>query len=397
MNRQPSPIRLLELRSAWGAGGGPEKTILVSAARHDRARVRPKVVYLKDPGDEKFASGVRLRAREAGTRILELPDRSRFDLGCVKRLRRMAQRADVIHAHDYKTDVYGLLLGRGGGRAKLVATAHGWTRDNAKVRVYEKVDLAALRRYDRVIAVSEATRRDLLAGGVAEERITLLRNAIDEEVWKPRNAVGTLRDELGLRDGDLVVGTVTRLSYEKGVDLFVEMAARVDAWLTSRLGPGCVPRATFLVLGDGPERESVEEQARKAGVLSRIRFLGHRRDVLRALNTFDVFVLPSRVENAPNALLEGMAVGKACVTFDVGGNGETLADTGRLVPAFDTARMAGEVLWLLGDDGRRRSFGLAARERVEREFSFRRRLQKIEALYEDVCAAPVLEAARVAA
>jgi hypothetical protein len=57
-------IRLLELRSAHGAGGGPEKTILWSAARHDRSRVRPKVVYLADPGDESFGDGVRARARE---------------------------------------------------------------------------------------------------------------------------------------------------------------------------------------------------------------------------------------------------------------------------------------------------------------------------------------------
>src|SRR5581483_5649760 len=181
----------LELRSAHGAGGGPEKTILLSAARHDRLRVRPKVVYLVDPRDERFATGVRLRAQEVGTRILEVPDRGRFDVRCIARLRRIARRADVIHAHDYKTDVYGLLL-RGPNRPALIATAHGWTRDSAKVKVYEKLDLLALRLYDRVVAVSEATRRDLIAGGVAEERITLIRNAIDERRWQPRNAAGDL-------------------------------------------------------------------------------------------------------------------------------------------------------------------------------------------------------------
>jgi glycosyltransferase involved in cell wall biosynthesis len=391
-------IRLLELRSAWGAGGGPEKTILLSAARHDRARVRPKVVYLKDPEDEAFARGIRVRAREAGVRILELPDAGRFSLRALAELRRLARKCDVIHAHDYKTDVYGLLLGRGGGRARLVATAHGWTRDTFSVRLYEKVDLLALRRYDRVIAVSEATRDVLLRGGVAPERVVLVRNAIDEGQWSPDNGAGDLRDELGLGPGALVVGTVTRLSREKGVDLFVEMAARVDAHLCARLGSSLARRPTFVVLGDGPEKNAIFEHARRAGIASRIRFLGDRRDVLRALNTFSVFVLPSRLENAPNALLEAMACAKPCVAFDVGGMSETLGEAGILVPGYETQRMADGVISLLQDDALRAGLGRLARDRVEREFSFARRLRRIESLYEEVRAEPpVLAPSSVAA
>ena len=378
-------IRLLELRSAHGAGGGPEKTILCSAARHDRSRVRPKVVYLADPRDEGFASGVRARARAAGTRILELRDGGRLDPCCVARLRRMARRADVIHAHDYKTDVYGLLLG---DRARLVATAHGWTRESLKVRLYEKIDLAALRFYDRVIAVSNATRATLLAGGVSPDRITLLRNGIDERAWCPGNEAGDLRDELGLGEGDLVVGTVTRLSHEKGVDLFLDMAARVDAHVCSRLGGvfGGEParRPVFVVLGGGAEGSALRERAERLGIARRVRFLGDRRDVVRALNTFTVFVLASRVENAPNALLEAMSCGKPCAAFDAGGVSETLGEAGLLVPALDTARLADSVLALLADERTRRSLGALARERIVREFSFERRLRRIEAIYEEV-------------
>jgi glycosyltransferase involved in cell wall biosynthesis len=363
-------IRLLELRSAWGAGGGPEKTILLSAARHDRRRVRPVVAYLKDPRDAGFETGVRARAREAGTRILEVQDGGRLDPCCVRRLRRLARKADVIHTHDYKTEVYGLLLGRGGGRARLVATAHGWTRDAVKTRLYETIDLLALRFFDRVIAVSEATRRDLIAGGVHEERIVLLRNGIDETVWRPAHE--DMRAELGIPREAPVVGTVTRLSPEKGVDLLLEAAVRV-------------PGATFLVLGEGTERAKLLDRARALGVAERVRFLGHVSDVRRALATFDVFVLPSRVENAPNALLEAMACEKACVAFDVGGMRETLGDTGVLVEAADTAGLAERIASLIARPDARRAFGARARARIEREFSFSRRLSRIEALYEEVC------------
>jgi len=363
-------IRLLELRSAWGAGGGPEKTILLSAARHDRQRVRPVVAYLKDPRDRGFETGVRARAREAGTRILEVPDRGRFDPCCVRRLRRLARRADVIHTHDYKTEVYGLLLGRGRGRAKLIATAHGWTRDASKTRLYEAIDLLALRFFDRVIAVSEATRRDLVDGGIHEERIVLLRNGIDETVWRP--AREDMRAELGIDRGTPVVGTVTRLSHEKGVDLLLEAAARVKD-------------AVFLVLGEGTERGALADRARALGVAERVRFLGHVSDVRRALATFDVFVLPSRVENAPNALLEAMACEKACVAFDVGGMRETLGDAGILVAAADTVGLAERITSLIGRRDARWAFGVRARARIEREFSFSRRLARIEAIYEEVC------------
>jgi glycosyltransferase involved in cell wall biosynthesis len=348
--------------------------------------VRPKVVYLADPGDESFGDGVRARARAAGTRILELRDGGRFDPCCIARLRRIARRADVVHAHDYKTDVYGLLLGE---RARLVATAHGWTRESLKVRLYEKVDLTALRFYDRVIAVSNATRATLLAGGVSPGRITLLRNGIDERAWRPENEAGDLRDELGLTERDLVVGTVTRLSHEKGVDLFLDMAARVDAHVCSRLGGvfGGEParRPTFVILGGGPEESALRERAERLGIARRVRFLGDRRDVLRALNTFTVFVLASRVENAPNALLEAMSCGKPCAAFDAGGVSETLGEAGLLAPPRDTARLADSVLALLSDARLRGSLGAIARERIVREFSFARRLRRIESIYEEVC------------
>jgi glycosyltransferase involved in cell wall biosynthesis len=385
------PIRLLELRSAWGAGGGPEKTILLSAARHDRSRVVPTVAYLRSPGDRRFAEGVRAHAQRVGAEILEVCDRTRADPFCVAKLRRLAQKADVIHAHDYKTDVYGLLLRRGAmssrpGTAKLIATAHGWTGESLKVRAYQRVDTAALRLYDKVLAVSEATRAVLLRAGVSPDRIEVVRNGIDVQAWRPDNGAGDLRAELGLSRDDPIVGTIARLSREKGVDLLIEAAARVDEALRAR----GEKRATFLVAGDGPEHAGLLERARLRGPArpERFRFLGHRPDALRVLNTLDVFVLPSRTENMPNALLEAMAAGKPCVAFAVGGNPETLGDAGLLAPAADTHALGDLVLQLLRDGSERQALARAARRRVEQEFSFDRRLARVESIYERLVAEP---------
>jgi glycosyltransferase involved in cell wall biosynthesis len=376
------PIRLLELRSAWGAGGGPEKTILLSAARHDPALVDVRVAYLRSPWDARFDEGIGARAREHGVPLIEVPDRRRFDITCIARLRRMARWADVIHAHDYKTDVYALLLGRGGGQAKLVATAHGWTGESRKVRFYQKVDLVALRRFDRVIAVSSATRDVLVEGGVDEARIDLLHNAVDVELWRPGNGAGDLRAELGLSRRDVVVGTVARLSLEKGVDLLLAAIQRANEELAAR----GMPRPVVLVAGDGPERADLEWSSRLRGIGAQVRFLGHRSDPLRVANTLDISVLPSRVENLPNALLEHMALGKACIAFEVGGVPELLGQAGVGVRPLDTDALGHAIVELIMDETWRRELGVWARARIVERFSFEQRLRRIESIYESVVA-----------
>jgi glycosyltransferase involved in cell wall biosynthesis len=377
------PIRLLELRSVWGAGGGPEKTILLSAARHDPSRVRATVAYLRSPRDLAFAGGVRARAREAGVSIVEVDDRVRFDLGCISRLRQLALDADVIHAHDYKTDVYGLALARRGG-ARLVATAHGWTGENRKVRLYQKIDLIALRRYERVLAVSRPTHDVLVTGGVDPKKVVIVPNAIDEAVWRPDNEAGDLRSELGLGPDDPVIGTTARLSIEKGVDLLLSAVARANDLLAAR--GARLP--VVLVAGDGPERAELEWLARLKGLGPHVRFLGHRGDPMRVANTFTVAVVPSRVENLPNALLEAMALGKACVAFGVGGVPDLLGSAGRLVAPLDVEGLGRAIVDLLVNPPLRDRLGVEARRRIVRQFSFAERLRRVEDIYEEVCAQP---------
>ena len=106
------PIRVLELRSVWGTGGGPEKTILLSAARHDRRRFEVTVCYLRDRRDRVFRIGE--RARSMGVEYAEVVERHSFDPAIWPALRNLvrSRRIDVVHAHEYKTDLLALLLAR---------------------------------------------------------------------------------------------------------------------------------------------------------------------------------------------------------------------------------------------------------------------------------------------
>ena len=174
-----SPIRILELRSVRGTGGGPEKTILHGAARTDPARFAVTVCYIRDRRDDVFALDA--LARQLGVDYVEVTERHSFDTAIWPALRRLVRERgiDIVHAHDYKTDLLALLLARAEGAIAL-ATAHGWTGHAPRERrVYYPADRWILRRFPRVIAVSDEIRDTLIASGSRPERVVTVLNGID--------------------------------------------------------------------------------------------------------------------------------------------------------------------------------------------------------------------------
>jgi glycosyltransferase involved in cell wall biosynthesis len=139
-----------------------------------------------------------------------------------------------------------------------------------------------------------------------------------------------------------------------------------------------------VLIGEGRERPALEAQARRLGLT--VRFLGERADVERLLPLMDVFVLSSREEGIPNALLEAMAAGRPCVATAVGGTPEVLADgrTGWLVPPADPAALAQALAQALGDRVEAARRGLAAREETTRRRSIGAMVRAFEDFYRGV-------------
>jgi hypothetical protein len=165
------PIRVLELRSVRGTGGGPEKTILFGAARSDPARVSVTVCYIRDSRDDIFAIGE--RARALGVDYVEVLERGSFDPGIWSPLRRLIveRSIDIIHGHDYKTDLLTWLLAKRTGRVAL-STAHGWAGFSPREqRIYYPANKRLLARFSRVIAVSSRIRDELLRYGADPGRV----------------------------------------------------------------------------------------------------------------------------------------------------------------------------------------------------------------------------------
>lgn len=365
------PIRVLELRSVRGTGGGPDKTILLGTAKTDTRRFDVTVCYIRDLRDSVFQ--MHERARDLGTTYTEVIERHSFDPGILPQLTRLIRERsiDIVHAHDYKTDFIAWLLAR---RTSIVpmATVHGWIRNSWREQVYYAVDTRLLKRFPAVVAVSGPIRDTLLAHGAAPERVHRIPNGIDQNVFRRvRGRREAIRHLLGINAGEFVLGAIGRLEAEKRFDLLLAVAARLPT------------ETRVLIVGEGSCRAALEAQAQALGIAERVTMTGLRADVLDLLHAIDVFVQTSDTEGVPNAVLEAMATEVPVVATDVGGTSEVLTDDvhGLLVPRGDVLALTAAVERTRSDLVATSRRTRAARERVERELSFDARMARVEGIY----------------
>jgi glycosyltransferase involved in cell wall biosynthesis len=365
------PIRVLELRSVRGTGGGPEKTILGGAARSDPDRFAVTVCYIRDGRDEIFEMDRRALALRVD--YAEVLERHSFDPRIWRQLVSLirSRKIHIVHSHDYKTDFLALLLART-ERVAPLATAHGWIRNTRRERFYCWADVRLLTRFPAVIAVSGPVRNTLVSRGADAGRVHQIPNGVDHELFRKRvETRAVVRRELGLPADAVVIGSVGRLSPEKRFDLLLTAVSLMKT------------RPEILIVGEGSERTRLSEQADALGLGTRVHLAGLRPDVSDVLQSFDVYVQSSDTEGFPNAVLEAMATELPVVATRVGGTSELIDDGvhGLLVAPGDAASMANALDLTLKDGLAASRRGAAARARVEREFSFAARMTRVEAIY----------------
>ncbi len=225
-----------------------------------------------------------------------------------------------------------------------------------------------------VAAVSEPTREVYSRiTGIPPGRIQVVGNGVDiQRYQKPADA--RLREQLGIRAGDYVLGIVARLSPEKDHALLFRAFEKVLA---------SVKNLRLLVIGDGAERANLEKLAAQLRIDHKIAFTGFRKDIPDLLALLDLFVLCSRTEGMPLTLLEAMAAGKAIVCSTVGGIPGILESgvNGLLVPPEDEARLAAALQSLIQDRSLAMRLGKQARRDAEQKYSIEKMVGDYEALY----------------
>lgn len=298
-------------------------------------------------------------------------------VGWLGRLRSLIRERgiDLVHGHSPYPMVGARLALH--GRCHLVYTEHNvWSRYH---RATYWANLLTYSRNEHVFAVSEHVRLSAnLPGALRFLRmppIETLHHGPDPVALSAVSPEG-VREELGLPDGVLVVGTVANLKAHKGLDHLLRAAVDVRR---------AIPDVRFVVVGQGPLQHELREQARELGLNGTVVFTGYREDAPRVAAAFDVFVLSSLYEGLSIALVEAMALGKPAVVTAVGGLPEVVVDGehGLVVPPGNPSSLAEGILSLLRDAERRARLGDAARRRVA-DFDIRKAVRRIEEVYEEI-------------
>jgi glycosyltransferase involved in cell wall biosynthesis len=368
------PARVLHLRdSPWV--DGPGRTILETAARIDRSRVDYYVgVFTSDP-DAPHPLVEALRARQLP--VYPIADRGGVGREIVDRLLELidALQIDVLHTSEFRSNVLALLCRRRRPGLRLVSTAHGWIANDLRGKAYTFADRVLLRRFDRVILVAHAMRRQFPAWWVSDREVCVLHNALMIESYgrdflnQPRRAVDPQREVRLLNVG--------RLSPEKGQALLLRAVARLVQ---------DYPGLRLRFAGTGPLEASLKQLAAELGITDQVEFLGYVADMPALYSATDLVVQSSVTEGLPNVLLEVAYLGVPVVATDVGGTGEVIEHrvSGWLIKPRSQAALEQGLRRYLESPASFVEMARVGRHRVATEFTFARRTEKQTDLYEEL-------------
>jgi glycosyltransferase involved in cell wall biosynthesis len=364
-----SPRRTILQVVAPGEVGGLESVVLALAAGQSRRghKVLVAVVYEPREGAHPFVAA--LTAAGVTAIPFVLPSRAFLkERAAIKDLCDR-ERPDVVHTHGYRPDIL-----HAGSRLTrdfaTVTTLHGSSRIGGSTALYESVQMLLLRRFDAVIAVSRQLADQLRGTRVRAERLHVIPNGWSDRIH-PADAAQA-RKHLGLPASGAVVGWVGRLIPVKGADVFLRAVARLRE----------LP-VTISIIGDGSERERLEELARETGLSDRVRFHGTVPEAGRYISAFDVFVLSSRSEGIPVTLLEAMVANVPAVVTSVGGVPEVVGpDEAILVERDDPAALATAIESAIRDRAGATRRAEAAARRVHAAFGMERWIDAHDSVYD---------------
>jgi glycosyltransferase involved in cell wall biosynthesis len=343
--------------------GGTERQMLELIRRLDRAEFEPHIACFHRRG--ALASLVSDDVASIATFPIDGFSRLatvRQWLAFARWCRRIEAR--IVHTCELYANIFGLpaaaLAGvdvRIGNRRELA------TPD--KTRGQLACQRLAYATAHAVVANSAAAAAQLRREGVPARKIRTISNGVDCERFLPVRAA-----DRPIRR----VATVANLRPEKGYDTLIAAAALVVA---------ARPDTEFLFVGGGPLDASLRREVASRGLGSQVQFLGERSDVAGLLASSDLFVLPSRSEACPNAVLEAMAVGLPLVASRVGGVPELVESgvNGLLVEPDRPDALASAMLDLMRRPQFASALGVAARQRAVQQFSFDRMVAGFEHLY----------------
>jgi glycosyltransferase involved in cell wall biosynthesis len=361
-------IRVIHLHSTLGVYGA-ERWTLALLKNIDRGKVDLSVASI---GVKEGADAFYRQLIAEGFSAFHISIPGKLNPRAILKLRdTMRQgKTDILHTHGFKADVLGYMATRGTA-VRLVSTIHGWSADESRrIRFYEAVSRAFLKRFDCVYPLSPALLQTLQQRGFDPLRLRLVLNSVDlsglDFRINPRNAVDPF--------SALFVGRIYR---PKGV--FDLVAAFSQAKL---------PAYSHLhIVGDGEDVRELETFIRNLGIADKVTLAGATSSVPEYLADSHVLVLPSYAEGIPRVVMEAFAAGTPVIGTDIPGIRQLVEDeeTGLLAPLGDTGGLARAIERLCNNPELARLMAENARLVVEKSYAAKRMARDFEAEYRQLC------------
>lgn len=352
--------------------GGAEQVILNLVENTDPKYFNVSVLCINQPvgqfGKQLQKKGYQLNAfnRKPG-----------FDISLILQVRAyiLKNNIDVLHCHQYTPYVYGVFAAFL-SKCKVIFTEHGRffpdQRKRKRVLINPLLNLIT----DRVTAISEATRDALVAyENFSHKKIQVIYNGLDDTKFiNPTHS--SLKQQLGLQNCNHILGTIARLDPIKNQKMMINALQQIIIHF---------PDTVLVIVGDGPERESLESLVSELELKGRVVFTGFREDTQLFYQIFTVFLLTSFSEGTAMTLLESMASGIPCIATDVGGNPEIVKDreTGLIIPNDDINALAKAVIDLFRNPALAVKYGKAGRKLFKETFTVQKMVNSFEKLYND--------------
>jgi len=371
-------LRVVTLVDGMGVtGGGAERLAREIVTRLDRDRFERTLCVSRCMAERESSDATRqvlADLRAADVRLLALPRRSAADFLAWRPLLATLrqERVDILHAHQFGSNVWAAILGPLARTPVVIAHEHTWSFEGERFRKLLDRELIA-RSADAFLTVSDQDRRRMIEiEGINPDKLILVPNGIAAPA---QPGGGDVRAELGIEPEAPVIGTVCKLRPQKALEVLVE-AARI---LVPRF-----PLLQVLIVGEGPERPALERRIEEIGLDGTVRLVGYRNDIANVLAALDLAVCCSDFEGTPLSILEYMEAGLPVVATRVGGVPDLITPDvhGLLVDSRDPAGLAAAVGELLDDSARATAMGADGRARRRAEFDISLTVAEIERIYE---------------
>lgn len=358
------------------SAGGVEKYLQMFLKYQDNRNFENILVCSYDYDPEEFKDIVET------VEMIELQrEIGKHDVKAIRNVRKLIKKykPDIVYAHSSKAGAIVRVANIGLCRL-CVYNPHGWAFNMSVSRIkkllYTVIEKSLAPLCERIICISDAEKRSAMSKKISKEaKLQVIHNGVDVKGYESGSFHAKLtRGSLGIPEDAFVVGMVGRLSHQKAPDVFIQAAQQIKA---------AIPNAWFIMVGDGEQRDEIQEQAQRQGLGESLLITGWVKDPMSYVELFDVAMLLSRWEGFGLVLAEYMMAGKPVIATRVDAIPEIIIDhvSGLLVKPEDPANASAAVLELYRNAELYQSLAEYGKNLVRENYDVRRVVKEHEDLF----------------